>query len=53
MHSDIGFPPHVAVDPVLKDTIKGMLTVAESERLSISEVVERIKKYSPNLMDAE
>lgn len=53
MHSDIGFPPHVAVDPWLKDTIKGMLTVAESERLSISEVVERIKKYSPNLMDAE
>ena len=38
MHSEIKFPPHINVDPWLKDTIKGMLTVPEADRLSIKQV---------------
>ena len=53
MHSEITFPPHIQVEGWLKDTIRGMLTVSEADRLSIKEVVERIKKYCPNLMDME
>jgi len=53
MKKEINFPPHIKVSPWLKDMIKGMLTVDESERLSIKDVVEIIKKHKESAMDVE
>lgn len=45
------FPPNIKVSDWLKKMIKGMLTVSESERIGIKEVVSTILANAQNLMD--
>jgi|688.fasta_scaffold1986090_1 hypothetical protein len=40
------FPPNIKVSDWLKNMIKSMLTVPESERMSIKDVVNTIKNNS-------
>jgi hypothetical protein len=53
MQGEIIFPPNIPVDDWLKDTIKGMLTVDEENRICIKKVVEVLGKATESAMDIE
>jgi len=52
MKQPIDFPPHIKISPWLKQLISDMMTIDESKRIGIKQVLEIILKNSKD-MDIE
>lgn len=46
MKKSIDFPPHIQISPWLRNLLLQMLTIDESKRISIKQVLEVIEKHA-------